>query len=68
MAIRKTRKVRKTHAALKPGDRVRVRFDRQIIEGTVTSAHDDLIHVVFSVEGSDEPMAGLYRESELLSA
>ena len=68
MAARRVRKVRKTHAALKPGDRVRIRFDRQIIEGTVTSANDDLIHVMFSVEGSDEPMAGLYHESELLSA
>ncbi|MGI5222533.1 hypothetical protein [Nocardia sp. CA-290969] len=60
------RKVCNAHAVLEPGDLVRVRFDRQIIEGTVTSAHDDLVHVVFSVEGSDEPMAGLYRESELV--
>lgn len=68
MAARKVRKARKAPVALKPGDRVRVRFGHRVLTGTVTSADGDLIHVAVSVEGSDEPLAGLYRESELISA
>jgi primosomal protein N' len=54
--------------ALKPGDRVRVRFGRRLVEGIVTSASDGRIHVPFRLEGADEPVSEFYRESELLSA
>ena len=55
-------------SALKPGDRVRVRFGRRVVEGTVTSAYADRVHVDLDIEGVDEPVHGLYLESELLSA
>jgi len=58
----------KTAKALKPGDRVRVHLGRRIVEGTVTSTDGGRIHVAISIEGAAEPVSGLYRASELLSA
>jgi hypothetical protein len=59
--------MRKDHV-LGPGDRVRVRFGHRIVEGTVTSVDGGRIHVALDIDGTDEPVAGLYRESELVPA
>ncbi|MFD3706635.1 hypothetical protein ACFWUP_26155 [Nocardia sp. NPDC058658] len=56
------------NSSVKPGDRVRVRFGGEIVDAMVTSVWLDRIHVTFSFEGSDEPVDGLYLESELLAA
>lgn len=65
MSARKLRKAGKR--VVEPGDHVHVRFGLRIFDGIATSAHDDLIHVTFNIEGSDEPVLGLYRESELVA-
>ena len=57
----------KEHKLL-PGDRVSVQFGHRIVEGTVTSVDGGRVHVALDIDGTDEPVAGLYRESELLSA
>lgn len=59
--------MRKDHM-LEPGDRVRVQFGHRIVEGTVTSVDGGRIHVALNIDGTDEPVSGLYRESELASA
>jgi hypothetical protein len=56
------------NAALRPGARVRVRFGHHTVEGTVTSVEGGRIHVALDIDGTDEPVAGLYRESELVPA
>ncbi|MGY0496907.1 hypothetical protein ACWZHB_00200 [Nocardia sp. FBN12] len=53
---------------VKPGDPVRVRWSLYVMDAVVTSVSGDNVHVTFSVEGSDEPVNGLYRMSELLAA
>ncbi|MCX5042291.1 hypothetical protein OG921_03670 [Aldersonia sp. NBC_00410] len=53
--------------ALEPGDRIRVRFGYRLVDGIVTSAQDGLIHVELDVDGTDEPVTGLYRESRLIA-
>ncbi|MGW4367692.1 hypothetical protein ACWEKT_18800 [Nocardia takedensis] len=59
---------RRVERQLRPGDSVRVRFGHRVIEGTVTSIRGDRVHVTLEIEGSDEPVDGLYLTSELLSA
>jgi hypothetical protein len=53
--------------ALKPGDRIRVSFGHRLVDGKVTSARDGLIHVELYIDGTDEPVTGLYRESQLIA-
>ncbi len=50
------------------GSTVRVRFDTDILEGTVLYAHGTLVRVRLNIEGSDEPYDGLYELSELIAA
>ncbi|MFF3571690.1 hypothetical protein [Nocardia jiangxiensis] len=59
---------KKQRHTLRPGDRVRVPFGHRIVEGTVTSVDGGRIHVALDIDGTDEPVAGLYRESELAPA
>ncbi len=56
------------HNAVKPGDHVRVRFGGQVVDAVVTSVWYDRVHVSFAFDGADEPVDGLYLESELLAA
>lgn len=59
---------RSKHASVKPGDLVRVRFGGQVVDAVVTSVWYDRIHVTFAFEGADEPVNGLYLESDLVAA
>lgn len=68
MGKRSPDKGRSKDPALKPGDLIRVRFGRRMVEGRVTSVRNGRVHVELDVEGAEEPIAGLYRESDLVSA
>lgn len=50
---------------LKPGDHVRVQFGDRVVPGVVTRVSGDRIHVALTIEGADEPIAGLYRNDQL---
>ena len=52
----------------KPGDRIKVRWGLDIAEGVVTSVSGDRIHVDLYIEGADEPVGALFRESDLVDA
>ncbi|WP_156525552.1 MULTISPECIES: hypothetical protein [unclassified Gordonia (in: high G+C Gram-positive bacteria)] len=58
---------RKT-STIKPGDRIRVDFGGQLVYGVVTSVRGDRVHVQLDIEGTDEPVAGLYEEKQLAYA
>jgi hypothetical protein len=47
----------------KAGDRVRFKYGKREVEGTVTSTSGDRVHV--EMHFSDDPVPGLFRESEL---
>lgn len=52
----------------RPGDRIKVRFGRRVVDGIVTSVRGDQVHVDLDIEGTTEPVAGLYNEKQLISA
>lgn len=52
-------------AALQPGDRIRVRFGRRLVDGVVTSVRGGQVHVALDIDGTDEPVSGLYDENQL---
>jgi primosomal protein N' len=52
-------------AALQPGDRIRVRFGRRLVDGVVTSVRGGQVHVELDIDGTDEPVSGLYDENQL---
>ncbi|MFC8046027.1 hypothetical protein [Nocardia sp. NPDC057353] len=54
--------------SLHPGDRIRVRFGRRLVDGTVTSVRNGHAHVSLDIEGTDGPVGGFYPESSLLPA
>jgi primosomal protein N' len=56
------------HRTLKVGDRVRARFGGRTVDGVVTSVWGDRVHVRLEIDGTDEPVTGLYRENQLASA
>ncbi|WP_431958461.1 hypothetical protein [Nocardia lijiangensis] len=54
---------RNAAAHFKAGDRVRFKYGKREVEGTVTSTSGDRVHV--EMHFSDEPVSGLFRENEL---
>ncbi|MEP9415340.1 hypothetical protein ABLE92_13455 [Gordonia sp. VNQ95] len=52
--------------AIKPGDHIRVDFGGRLVYGVVTSVRGDRVHVQLDIEGTDEPVAGLYEEKQLV--
>ena len=60
--------VKKNDRALKPGDRVRARIGRRLVDWAVTSANGGRVHVTFKVKDADELVSRLYRETEIRSA
>jgi hypothetical protein len=54
--------------ALRPGDRINVRFGDRVVPGVVTGVSGDRVHVALTIEGADEPVAGLYRNDQLVLA
>ena len=54
--------------AIKPGDHIRVNFGGRIVSGVVTSVRDEWVHVQLDIEGTDEPVSGLYEKKQLAYA
>lgn len=51
--------------ALKPGDRIKVRFGHRYVTGVVTRVRGGQVHVELDIDGTDEPVSGLYDEKQL---